>query len=110
MEPIRTVDPTWQATVLVCCNQRPEGAEKASCGRERGAELRAWLKGRARDEGLKGNLLVAETSCLGVCSPLGVMVVASDLRHGRSGWIVPDQADREALWLEIRGALAGGGR
>lgn len=105
MDPIRAIDPTWQATVMVCCNQRPGGAEKASCGRERGAELRAWLKARSREEGLKGRVLVAETSCLGVCSPAGVMVVAMSTRAGRRGWVVPPDADREAVWQEIRSVV-----
>lgn len=120
MDPIRPVDPPWQRTVLVCCNQRPlpsqapgggrrdalEGAEKPSCGRERGAELRGWLKARSRSEGLKGKVIVMETSCLGVCSPLGVTIVASDLDGTRRSWVVPDGADREDLWRQVKAVVA----
>jgi hypothetical protein len=107
-EPIRPVAPSWRAAVLVCRNQRPPGAEKSSCGLERGTELRGWLKARSRQDGLKGDLVVVETSCLGVCSPLGVTVAAvPPIESGRPRqlWVVPDGADREELWAEIRRAL-----
>ena len=39
-----THPPKWKSLVLVCNNQRPEGAPKPSCGHQGASELRDWLK------------------------------------------------------------------
>ena len=102
---MREVGADWRHAVLVCCNQRPPGAEKSSCGEARGAALRDWLKARAKADGVKDRLLTARTSCLGVCSPLGVTVAAvpdPTTTQPRRMWVVADDDDRDALWAAIR--------
>jgi len=110
MSGLRTVDPSWRAAVLVCRNERPPGAEKPSCGAARGSALREWLKAQAREAGVGRQVIVLETSCLGVCSPLGVTVsVVPDPSSGlpRRSVLVPDDADRAQVWAEIAAALQG---
>lgn len=104
---MRDVRLTWTACTLVCTHERPDDADRASCGAARGSELRDWLKARAKAEGLKGVVLTAKSSCLGVCSPLGVTIAvlppggatASQAR------VVTSDEDREVLWAWVREAL-----
>lgn len=97
--------PKWQSLVLVCNNQRPEGAPKPSCGHQGGAELRAWLKDQLRAEGLWNSVRVVSTGCLDICME-GVTVV---LDNDRERVVVHATDDREALMERIR-ALARSGR
>ena len=68
---MREVDPTWTDAVFVCTHERTPETGRASCGLERGSQLRDWLKSRMKAAGLKGVVLTAKSGCLGVCSPLG---------------------------------------
>ena len=60
--------------MLVCTNERPEGAPKPSCGRLRGTKLRAWLKDHTRAADGPPEVRVMATSCLGICPADGVAV------------------------------------
>jgi hypothetical protein len=96
------VDPGWTAAVLVCGNQRPPGAEKASCGAD-GVALREGLKAACRAAGERDRVVVAQTTCLGVCSPWGVTVAV--LAHGRRAmWVVPRDASADQVWPAVQRA------
>lgn len=108
---MRKVKGHWRAgVVLVCGNERPPGAEKPSCGHERGTALRVWLKDRIKAEGLKGEILSSRTTCLGVCSALGVTVEIVPIRGDgeRVTLVVDPEADREELWDAVKTVLVDG--
>lgn len=108
---MRGVNPSWKAgVVLVCSNERAPDADKASCGHDRATDLRGWLKDRIKAEGLKGQVLSSRTTCLGICSKLGVTVdiVPAPGRGTRRMLIVDPVADREALWAQIKACLITG--
>lgn len=97
------VDPGWQAAVLVCCNQRPAEAVKASCG-DKGVHFREELKRLVKDAGLRDRVLVANTTCLGVCSPWGTTVAL--LAGGRRVmWVVPTGTSAARAWTAIAAAM-----
>ena len=107
---MREVEPTWSGAVLVCTHERDPTKGKAWCGKERGTELRDWLKRRMKAAGLKGVVLTAKSGCLGVCSPLGVTV--SVLPAGESGlprrmWVFENGDDREMLLKAVHLAVMG---
>jgi predicted metal-binding protein len=107
---MREVKPTWQGAVFVCTHEREPESGKAWCGRERGTDLREWLKARRKAEGLKGRILVAKSSCLGVCSKHGVTVaiMPSGSEPSKRQMVVFGPGDdRERLWARIRNALVG---
>ena len=63
----------YEAHVFVCCNRRPEGHPRGSCA-ARGAEgLRDYMKGRAKELGLR-RVRVNLAGCLDRCE-LGPCVV-----------------------------------
>ncbi len=100
---ILPVAPAWEAAVLVCCNQRPEGAKRSSCG-AKGLALRDALKLCAREAGARDRVLVASTSCLGVCSPWGT-TVAVLVAGRRTMWVVAPGTPPEAVWSAIAAVL-----
>lgn len=107
---MRQTPAPWQhGVVLVCNNQRPDGAPKPSCGRQRGDALKAWLKGELREAGgAAAGCRVLTSSCLDICPADGVAVA---LLPQDVAWVVDPEADREALKAEIEaraGSEAGG--
>ncbi len=109
---MQTVKSTWKSgAVLVCGHERPEGSDKPSCGAARGAELRDWLKERIREAGLKGEILSARTTCLGICSALGHTVDLVPVGGGAHKTLLLDPAtEKEALWAEVKATLLDGAR
>lgn len=101
---MRTEPSPWATgVVLVCTNERPEGAAKPSCGRLRGAKLRAWLKDHTHAGDGGRPVRVMATSCLGICPAHGVAVALvpdGDVR------VVDPVVDREALLAEVVGWIA----
>lgn len=94
-----TPAPWKHGVVLVCNNQRPDGAPKPSCGRMQGESVKAWLKPRLRElDGPAGQCRVLTTSCLDVCPRDGVAVA---LLPGNEVVVVDPVADREALEARI---------
>lgn len=107
---MRDVKPTWHGAAFVCTHNRDLGDGKACCGLERGTELRNWLKDKRGAEGLKGQILIAKSGCLGICSKHGVTIsiMPDEGRgHGRQMLVFGDGDDREALWSRIRAGLMG---
>ena len=86
----------WKSgVVLICKNQRAPGASKPSCGEEPGAELKSWLKNKARvSGGALSEARVLTTSCLNLCPDDGVAVA---IEPGSRAMIVDADYDREAL-------------
>jgi (2Fe-2S) ferredoxin len=60
--------PKPERQVLVCTNTRPPGNPKGSCGEKGSEALVETLKGRVREAGLAGRVIVNRTSCLKHCS------------------------------------------
>ncbi len=95
------VDSPWQhGVVLVCNNQRPDGAPKPSCGRDAGNQLKAWLKIAAREGGgAAAGCRVLTTSCLDVCPHHGVAVA---LMPGNEVVVADSSTDRDALLARVQ--------
>ncbi len=75
--------PIPRAQLLVCVNDRGEGAPKQSCGRCGGLDLYYRLKDRVKERGLRDELLVTRTGCLKHCSRGPTVVVwPGNLWHG----------------------------
>ena len=97
----------WQhGVVLVCTNQRPDGAERPSCGRARGALVKETLKKQTRaGGGPAAACRVLTTSCLDLCPADGVavaMVPGDQLRV-----VDPErEGDLDALLAEVRQHMA----
>lgn len=110
---MRKVKAGWtRGCVLVCTHERPPGAEKASCGNARGNALRDALKSKMKAEGLKGQVLVAKSGCLDVCSALGVTVaILPDPASGRPRrvLVVDPVAEADEAWAQARDVLLGDG-
>lgn len=60
--------PYPRVQLLVCTNERAEGAEKPSCGRRGSLHLYRQLKDRVRELGLRDEVIVTRTGCLKHCS------------------------------------------
>lgn len=60
--------------LIVCTNQRDPSSGKPSCGMNGSVELRERLKKAVKARGLKGQVLVTGSSCLGYCPPQGCAV------------------------------------
>jgi len=107
---MRDVKPTWHGAAFVCTHEREPESGKAWCGRARGTELREWIKARRKAEGLKGQILVATSGCLGICSRRGVTIAimpSGDSELTRQMLVFSDGDDREVLWARIRAGLLG---
>ena len=105
---MRDVKPSWHGVAFVCTHERDPAKGKPWCGRERGTELREWVKARSKAEGLKGEILIATSGCLGICSKYGVtIVIAPEVGRGleRQMLVFGEGDDRDALWARIRAGL-----
>jgi (2Fe-2S) ferredoxin len=60
--------PSPDIQILVCVNERPPGAVKASCGPRGGLELYRRFKDRVRELGIRDRVMVVRTGCLKHCS------------------------------------------
>lgn len=60
--------PTPERQLLVCLNERPPDAPRASCGRRGASEVFEALKSLVRERGLAGRVMVSRTGCLKHCS------------------------------------------
>jgi predicted metal-binding protein len=101
---MRQVNPSWQSAVYVCTHERDPATGRAFCGLKRGSNLRIWLKDQIKDAGLKGDILVAKSGCLGVCSPLGTTVCFHpSADRGERSLVVFDHEsdDRMSLWQAL---------
>ena len=96
---MKELKPRFRRVVLVCDTQRPDGAEKPSCGYHGASELRRFLKKRLKSEGLWGkDVRVLTTSCLDVCPNEGVIC---SFDNGETLHLVDAEADREAILQSI---------
>lgn len=106
---MRDVSPKWHAgCVLVCTHQRPPGAEKNSCGVEEGVALRDWLKAKLKADGLKGPVLCAKSSCLGICPARGttIAVIPGPGTHlERRVFVTEPDEDPEAIYEQVLACL-----
>jgi (2Fe-2S) ferredoxin len=59
---------TPEIQILVCTNDRGEGAQKASCGARGSLEVYRRFKDRLRELGLRERVWVTRTGCLRYCS------------------------------------------
>jgi len=66
--------PFRRRTVLVCTNARGPDARRPSCGHNGGAAFRDRLKAAVKARGLKSQVMVCKTSCLGYCPARGITV------------------------------------
>lgn len=103
--------PWRHGVVLVCTNQRPDGADKPSCGRIRGEQVRRQLKQDTRaGGGAAAQCRVLSSSCLGLCPEDGVAVAVVP---GDELQVVTPGEDDEALlaWVQEQiGRQAEGGK
>ena len=75
--------PEPKVHVLVCVNDRGEGATRPCCGRRGGEEVYYRLKDRVRELELRDEVLVTRTGCLRHCSRGPTVVVwPGNLWHG----------------------------
>lgn len=106
---MRPVSPKWHAgVVLVCTHERPPEAEKSSCGYEQGVALRDWLKARLKADGLKGPVLCAKSSCLGICPARGttVAVIPGPGTHMvRQVFVTEPDEPYEAIYEQVLACL-----
>lgn len=72
----RGVDPPpyFHAHVFVCCNRRPDGHKRGSCGARGSDNLRDYMKARAKELGLAG-VRVNMAGCLDRCEFGPTMVI-----------------------------------
>ena len=92
--------PWKHGVVLVCTNQRPDGASKPSCGRMRGEQVRRQLKQDTRDGGgASAECRVLSSSCLNGCTEDGVVVAVVP---GEEICVVQPGADDDELlaWVQ----------
>jgi (2Fe-2S) ferredoxin len=91
--------PTIQ--ILICTNERPEGAAKPCCAHRDGLAVYHQFKDRARELGLRDRVMVTRTGCLKHCSQ-GLTVAVQPANAWYAGVTVADVD-------EILGASEGGG-
>lgn len=60
--------PKPKIQILVCTNERAEGAAKPSCGPRGGLELYRRFKDGVRARGIRDHVMVVRTGCLKHCS------------------------------------------
>jgi predicted metal-binding protein len=102
---VRDVKASWSSCVLVCAHERDPALGRAYCGAAKGSELRQWLKDRVKAEGLRGQVLVVKTGCLGICSDHGITVAVIPEAKRRELVVFPAGADKAKLWATITGKL-----
>ena len=106
---MREFTANWQhGCVLVCTHEREKGGNRGFCGADAGAALRDALKADFKARGLKGKVLCAKSSCLGVCPRSGVTVAAlPDPRTGRGRelFIVQPDDSLDEVSARIRACL-----
>lgn len=56
----------YRAHVFVCCNRRPEGHARGSCAAKGSEDVRAYMKARIKELGLK-KVRVNQAGCLDRC-------------------------------------------
>jgi (2Fe-2S) ferredoxin len=59
---------TPRIQILVCTNERPEEAAKASCAPRGGLDVYRRFKDRVRELGIRDDVMVTRTGCLKHCS------------------------------------------
>lgn len=67
-------EPYFQLHVFCCTNERPENHPRGSCARKNSAELRDYLKIKARQAGV-ASVRVNNAGCLDRCELGPVMVI-----------------------------------
>lgn len=107
---MREVDPRWRGAVFICHNERPDGARRPSCGEKGGLSLRAWLRDRLGERGLRREVLCSRSGCLDVCSGEGttVALVHADGRPPEV-LVIREPDDREALLDRVIAVFGLGG-
>jgi predicted metal-binding protein len=95
---MREVEPAWRCAVVVCGNERSADHPRGSCGAERAQSLRAWLRDRARQHGLKHELVVHRGGCMDVCGEGTTVAVHGE--GGRQVFVVLP-GDEAALWARV---------
>lgn len=75
--------------ILVCTNERPPEAAKPSCGPRGGLALYHQFKDRAKELGLRDQVMVTRTGCLKHCSR-GITVVVQPLDCWYAGVTLED--------------------
>jgi (2Fe-2S) ferredoxin len=76
--------PKPDVQILVCTNQRPEGADKPCCASRGSLALVNAFKDAIKDGGLKDRVLVTKTGCLKHCSR-GIAVAVWPQNHWYGG-------------------------
>ena len=67
--------PAFEHHVFVCCNARPEGAQRPSCTRDGKSDLYVELKRLSKAAGLDGRVRINKSGCLDQCEHGPVVVV-----------------------------------
>lgn len=60
--------PNPEIQILVCCNERPDGATKPSCAPRKALDLYRSIKDGVRSRGIRDRVMVVRTGCLKHCS------------------------------------------
>lgn len=92
--------PKPEIQILVCTNERPIDAPKPSCAHRNGLALYHRFKDRAKELGLRDQVMVTRTGCLKHCSQ-GVTVAVQPLNCWYAG--VSDGDVDEILGASERG-------
>ncbi|HIJ38822.1 MAG TPA: (2Fe-2S) ferredoxin domain-containing protein [Rhodospirillaceae bacterium] len=67
--------PFFRMHLFVCTNRRPNDHPFGSCAARNGEQIRDWLKAKAAQAGLKGDVCVTKSGCLSRCDQGPVVVV-----------------------------------
>jgi (2Fe-2S) ferredoxin len=78
--------------ILVCANERPEGAAKPSCGPRGGLEVYRRFKDLVRERGVRETVMTTRTGCLKHCSR-GITVAVWPSNHWYQGVTTEDVAE-----------------
>jgi predicted metal-binding protein len=103
---VREVTPKWKrgGLVLVCerCSKERIPEEDPEVAEEIGDfDLRAWLKGRLKEENYWGEIRAISTSCMDVCAR-GRVTVCIEPEGGKAiAMVVHPVEDREELYRTI---------
>ncbi|MAL51835.1 MAG: hypothetical protein CL991_04155 [Euryarchaeota archaeon] len=86
---------SFRKHVFVCLHERPEGAQRPSCGRRGSTELMMALKRSAKAMGL-GDVRVQKSGCLDRCEEGPSAVVYPEA----TWWTLPDDVEAAAALAE----------